>query len=89
MPYSWDMFAIRLDRCVVGWAPPLAIEGERVATWHDRAYALEFDTIYDHARQYAAAALAACAFRTSARTRVTLTCAESDGTMATDAVGCP
>lgn len=89
MPYSWDMFAIRMDRCVVRWDPPLEIEGQRVASWHDRAYRIEFDTIYDRTRTYAAAAVAACVYRTSTPTKVSLVCATADGRIDTRQIDCP
>jgi hypothetical protein len=79
VPFSWDMFAIRLDRCVVGWDPPLAIEGQKVARWHDRLPALEFDTVFNDAQWYASAAQRACMYRTEQQTKAMLQCFSSDG----------
>lgn len=88
VPYSWDMFAIRIDRCVIRWDPPLQIEGQPVAAWHDRAYPLEFDTIYDQTRSYETAAAAACRFRTSPRTKASLICATAAGRIDSDDIDC-
>jgi hypothetical protein len=79
VPYSWDMFAIRLDRCVVGWDPPLDVEGEKVARWHDREPPIEFDTVFNDASWYMAAAARACAYHSPAPTKASLLCFSSDG----------
>jgi hypothetical protein len=79
VPYSWDMFAIRLDRCVVGWDPPLEVEGERVARWHDREAVIEFDTVFNDVAWYKEDATRGCAYRTQARTVASLMCFSSDG----------
>jgi hypothetical protein len=79
VPFSWDMFAIKIERCAVGWEPPLWIEGSPVKRWRDRSAAIEFDTVYDEAAYYDEAAAAGCAFKTSAATATTVTCASSDG----------
>ena len=89
VPYSWDMFAIRLDRCVVGWDPPLEVDGERVARWHDRLPALEFDAVFNDADWYAAAAARGCAYRTQAATTAYLRCFSSDGRTHERSFDCP
>jgi hypothetical protein len=87
--YSWDMFAIRLDRCVVGWDPPLAIDGQRVARWHDRVPPLEFDTVFNDADWYLAAAGRGCQYRTQAATVAYLQCFRSNGTADEHRYNCP
>jgi hypothetical protein len=89
VPYSWDMFAIRLDRCIVGWDPPLEVEGRRVARWHDRIPALEFDTVFNDVDWYRAAAARGCEYRTQAATIAYLRCFRSDGTADERAYDCP
>ena len=79
VPYSWDMFAIRLDRCVVGFDPPLDVDGERVARWHDREPAIEFDTVFNNAAWYKASAAKACDYRKDAETKASVMCFSSDG----------
>jgi hypothetical protein len=89
VPYSWDMFAIRMDRCSIRWDPPLEIEGARVSTWHDRAFPIEFDTVYDRAGHYGMAARSGCSFRTEPKTESTLVCIHSDGKIDERAFDCP
>jgi hypothetical protein len=89
VPYSWDMFAIRLDRCVVGWDPPLEVDGERVARWHDRLPALEFDTVFNDADWYVEAATRGCEYRTHVATIAYLTCFSSDGRADERSFDCP
>jgi hypothetical protein len=89
VPYSWDMFAIRLDRCVIGWDPPLEVDGERVARWHDRLPLLEFDTVFNDADWYEAAAARGCAYRKEARTAAMLKCFRSNGEVHELGFDCP
>jgi hypothetical protein len=89
VPYSWDMFAIRLDRCVVGWDPPLEVDGQRVARWHDRVPALEFDAVFNDVNWYEAAAARGCAYRTQAATIAYLRCFSSDGRANERSFDCP
>jgi hypothetical protein len=89
VPYSWDMFAIHIDRCIVGWDPPLAVDGQHVARWHDRIPALEFDTVFNDADWYLAAAGRGCDYRTQAATTVYLKCFRSNGTADEHSYACP
>jgi hypothetical protein len=89
VPYSWDMFAIRINRCAVRWDPPLSVEGARVARWSDRTAPIEFDTVYNDVRSYAAVATAACGYRTAPETVMTLQCFLSDGGTGEYASACP
>lgn len=79
VPFSWDMFAIKIERCAVSWQPPLLIDGKPVAKWRDRSAALEFDTVFDEAFYYDDAARLGCAFRSARVTTLTVACASSDG----------
>lgn len=79
VPYSWDMFAIRLDRCVVGWDPPLHVDGAAVARWHDREPPIEFDTVFNDMSWYEASAARGCRYRSPAATTASLLCFSSDG----------
>jgi hypothetical protein len=87
--YSWDMFAIRLDRCAVTWDPPLWIEGRRVAAWRDRVWPIEFDSVYNDVGSYAVVAQAACAYRSAPATRVALRCDLADGSVDDRSFDCP
>jgi len=88
-PYSWDMFAIRLERCAIRWDPPLEIEGRRVSTWHDRSFPIEFDTVYNRARDYYGAARTGCAFRSEPKTVTTVVCVHGDGHIDEGSAECP
>jgi hypothetical protein len=83
------MFAIRLERCAIRWDPPLAIEGKRVSTWHDRSFPIEFDTVYDRARAYYGAARTGCLFRSQTKTVTTVVCVHGDGTIDEGSAECP
>jgi hypothetical protein len=89
VPFSWDMFAVRIDRCAISWDPPLEIEGRPIARWQDRLPALEFDSIRNVASDYDDAALFACAYRTHAPTTATVSCALHDGTLREQHLDCP
>jgi hypothetical protein len=89
VPYSWDMFAIRLDRCVVRWDPPLSIDGVRVARWSDRVWPIEFDSVYNDVDSYDAVAAAACAYRTAPATAIALECFLGDGGADDHSIACP
>jgi hypothetical protein len=83
------MFAIRLDRCVVGWDPPLSIEGQRVARWHDRIPSIEFDSVFNDERWYVAAAGRGCMYRSQPATVAYLKCFSSSGREDERSYACP
>jgi hypothetical protein len=89
VPYSWDMFAIRIERCVVTWDPPLDVDGERVSRWHDRLPGLEFDSVFNDSDNYAAAAEHGCSYRTARRTVATLSCFGGDSGAHETSFDCP
>jgi hypothetical protein len=89
VPYSWDMFSIRLDRCIVGWDPPLRMEGQRVARWHDRLPDVEFDSVFNDVDWYKAAAVRACEYRTAPETMAVLKCFGSNGESHEFGFDCP
>ena len=87
--FSWDMFAIAIERCTVVWTPPLVIDGKSVARWQDRGLALEFDSVFNRAIDYEAAAKRACLYKTDPLTTATITCAESNGQVHERTIRCP
>ncbi len=89
VPYSWDMFAIRMNRCAVRWDPPLSIEGRPVATWRDRVWPIEFDSVYNEVQSYETVSRAACAYRSAPETDVTLNCFLADGGVNEYSFACP
>jgi hypothetical protein len=89
VPYSWDMFAIRIERCVVDWDPPLAIQGRSVAHWRDRTWPLEFDSVYNEEGTYEQVARGACVYRSAPATAVALRCFLADGGVDARSFECP
>ena len=87
--YSWDMFAVAIDRCSVDWDPPLAIEGQSISSWQARTYPIEFDCVYDEVSSYEAAAGVGCAFRRTTATVARLVCPRRDGTIDERTIDCP
>jgi hypothetical protein len=88
VPYSWDMFSIQIDRCAISWDPPLLVDGKKVSRWADRAWPLEFDTVYNHASTYLGAAARGCQYRDSPKTRARLVCVTADGAIHEPAFTC-
>lgn len=89
VPFSWDMFAIKIERCTVAWDPPLSIEGKRVARWQDRGVPLEFDSVFNEATSYGDAAKRGCAYKVAQGTTARVDCAYSDGQVHELTVVCP
>ena len=87
--FSWDMFAIAIERCTVDWTPPLSIDGKSVARWQDRNLPLEFDSVFNRAADYEVAAKRACVYKTNAMTTALITCAGSDGQVHERTLRCP
>ena len=88
VPYSWDMFAVDLDRCTVAWDPPLSIDGKPVARWRDRGVPLEWDSVTT-APGYEELARDACRYRSTRATTVKLVCVQTNGEVRESAFACP
>jgi hypothetical protein len=87
--FSWDMFAVDIDRCAVTWDPPLVIDGRSVARWRDPGTYLEWDAVMSNREAYEVVARVACLYRSQRPTTVTMTCASSDGTLKDERFDCP
>jgi hypothetical protein len=85
VPFSWDMFAVRIERCDLRWDPPLRL-GDDVARLHDVAAPLEWDPAYDRRDDYREVGRRGCVFA-QAPTRVTLRCFTPEGDVV-DAFDC-
>jgi hypothetical protein len=89
VPLSWDMFAVRIERCDVAWAPSLPVDdGPPIARMSERARPLEWFAVYDTRESYRAVGLQGCSLARPG-TRVTLSCHLPDGTSAREAFDCP
>jgi hypothetical protein len=71
--FSWDMFAVDLQRCVVSWDPPLP---------------LEWDTVM-YVSGYERVAKEACRYQTAPATVVKLECPSTSGEVREIAFSCP
>jgi hypothetical protein len=87
--FSWDMFAVGIERCTVTWDPPLSIKGKTVARWRDPGTTLEWDTAMADADGYEQVALDACDYRTATPTVVLVTCINSHGGRSATRFRCP
>jgi hypothetical protein len=85
VPFSWDMFAVRIERCDLRWDPPLPI-GKGVARLRDVAPTLEWDPVFGRREEYRETGRLACDFA-EAPTRVTLRCFTPEGEVV-DAFDC-
>ena len=87
MPLSWDMFAVRIERCDVAWSPPLPLGGG-VATLHGLAPPFEWNISWISREGYRRAGLDGCRFA-APETRVTLRCFTPEGDRIDDVFACP
>ncbi len=88
VPFSWDMFAVDIDRCAVSWDPPLTIDGRKVARFRDTGTYFEWDSVYDLA-SYKTVARAACKYKSAEDTAVRMTCARTTGALQEIYFACP
>jgi hypothetical protein len=87
--FSWDMFAVRIERCAVAWDPPLSIEGKRIARWRDRGTYFEWDSAMSSDDGYEQQALDACDYRTATPTMIRVSCINSNGGRSETRFRCP
>jgi hypothetical protein len=77
VPFSWDMFAIPIERCDVRWEPALAI-GSGTKSLRSLAPSLEWDPVYNEVADYLKVARLTCQLR-EAPSRVLLRCVTGRG----------
>jgi hypothetical protein len=87
VPLSWDMFATAIARCDVQWDPPLLVDGRRLGRLREAGQPLEWDPVYDHVEDYAAAAQGGCAYAIPWAT-IRLTCFTHEGVRVDHAFRC-
>lgn len=87
--FSWDMFAVGIERCAVSWDPPLFIEGKSIARWRDRGTYFEWDNAMANVEGYEQTAVDACDYRTAPVTMVRMSCINSDGDASETRFRCP
>lgn len=84
---SWDMFAIRIERCDVLWDPPLPTPDGPLYRLHQRALPLEWDFSLNTVEQYQTLAAWACE-NFHATARATVLCFTPEGKEVTRVVDC-
>lgn len=77
VPFSWDMFAGRIERCDMRFDPPLPL-GSGVARLRDVAPALEWDPVFSQREDYEEVGRLSCTFA-EVPTRVFLRCFTPEG----------
>jgi hypothetical protein len=87
--FSWDMFAVGIQRCAVTWNPPLSVEGKSIVRWSDRGTYFEWDNAMSSIDGYEQEALDACDYRTATPTMVEMSCINSDGERSASRFRCP
>jgi hypothetical protein len=88
VPLSWDMFAVRIERCTVDWSPPVAVSGRPLPSLSRAAGPVEWDYVNDSQAQYRATALWGCRAKTGP-TKVSLRCFLPEGRETKDEFDCP
>jgi hypothetical protein len=87
VPFSWDMFAVRIERCDVAWAPPLPLADGPLSRLHESAKSLEWDFTLDSQTDYHNLAGWTCsAFRGTVRARIS--CYTPEGKVVPSVVAC-
>ena len=85
VPFSWDMFAGRIERCDLRWTPSLPL-GDGVSRLRDVAPALEWDPVHSRRESYRKAGQQGCDLAET-KARVTLRCFTPEGEIV-DAFDC-
>ena len=88
VPFSWDMFANRVERCTVEWTPALQIEKHRLTSLHGLDLPFEWDIALDSVETYRAVAGNLCRKAGAPSTRARLHCFLPDGTEMDDDAYC-
>src|SRR5579864_1741652 len=85
--FSWDMYAVRVERCTIRFDPPLVIGGRTVPYYHSMRALFEWDgEVWDDAGGFEVVARSlACEHGATAE----LTCFVANGTEQHRRVACP
>jgi hypothetical protein len=87
VPFSWDMFATRVERCSIKWDPPIRGPGSGFSSLRQLGTLLEWDDIEDHIEDYRHIARWVC-FVGSKTTRIRLHCFLPTGIETDDEIKC-
>ncbi len=86
--FSWDMFAVSLDRCVLSWQPPLKIGPKEVHAFHEMAAMLEWDIAFERAQDYVDEGLKYCDRWGEVGTKAHMQCFHVNGVMSQNEFRC-
>jgi hypothetical protein len=50
--FSWDMFAVRVERCTIKFDPPIAIGDRTLTSYASMRAPLEWDVVWDRVSDY-------------------------------------
>ena len=78
VPFSWDMFAIQIDRCTIDFSPPIQLPGRTIAHLSDLMPSFEWDLVANDLAGYQYYAALLCyddAGRARSDSVVTISCA--------------
>jgi hypothetical protein len=79
IPFSWDMFSNRVDRCIVTWTHPLRIQNMTFSSLREVNLPLEWDVVLDRIEDYQYLASALCPFATTFPAYAQLDCFAAEG----------
>jgi hypothetical protein len=83
--FSWDMFAVHVERCAVRFDPPIEIGGRSYPTYASMRPPIEWDVVWNEEADYEAVARdLACEHETAAE----LTCFVANGAETHHRVAC-
>jgi hypothetical protein len=87
VPFSWDMFANRVERCILNWDPPLATQIGPFSSLRQLGTKLEWEVVYDHKEDYERIGQWVC-HAGGENTRVHLRCFQLDGSQTNHELSC-
>jgi len=88
VPFSWDMFSNRVDRCIVTWDKPLLIDGHRLNSLRDVELPVEWDIILDYVPHYQRMAHDLCHYYSAEPNVARLQCFTARGEEITGEAAC-
>jgi hypothetical protein len=87
VPFSWDMFSVRIERCDITWEPPLPLPNGPLYRLHQKAKLLEWDFSLDQESDYQLLAHWACS-EFHQPSRASLLCFKPEGKEVPSVVEC-
>ncbi len=88
VPFSWDMFSIPVERCVIEWDPPLSGGKRVIRRFHDLGLPFEWEPVYNKTEDYHSAGFQFCSLWGTKQTRMKEKCFLRDGTVRENESNC-